>query len=49
MEIGRLMLTDWLLPFEIVSVVILVALIGAVMIARKEPTPEEERMAEVRG
>jgi NADH-quinone oxidoreductase subunit J len=48
-EIGRLMLTDWLLPFEIVSVVILVALIGAVMIARKEPTPEEELMAEVRG
>jgi NADH:ubiquinone oxidoreductase subunit 6 (subunit J) len=49
MEIGRLMLTDWLLPFEIVSVVILVALIGAVMIARKEPTPAEELMAEVRG
>lgn len=49
MEIGRLMLTDWLLPFEIVSVVILVALIGAVMIARKEPTPEEEALAEARG
>ena len=48
-EIGRLMLTDWLLPFEMVSVVILVALIGAVMIARKEPTPEEELMAEARG
>jgi len=43
------MLTDWLLPFEIVSVVILVALIGAVMIARKEPTAEEEMIAEVRG
>lgn len=47
-EIGRLMLTDWLLPFEIVSVVILVALIGAVMIARKEPTPEEEAIAEAK-
>jgi hypothetical protein len=30
-------------------VVILVALIGAAMIARKEPTPEEEQMAEARG
>jgi NADH-quinone oxidoreductase subunit J len=48
-EIGRLMLTDWLLPFEIVSVVILVALIGAMMIARKEPAPNEEQIAEVRG
>lgn len=48
-EIGRLMLTDWLLPFEIVSVVILVALMGAVMIARKEPTASEEMIAEVRG
>jgi NADH-quinone oxidoreductase subunit J len=48
-EIGVLMLTDYLMPFEIISVVILVALIGAAMIARKEPTPEEEQMAEARG
>jgi NADH:ubiquinone oxidoreductase subunit 6 (subunit J) len=38
-EIGKLMLTDYLLPFELVSVVLLVALIGAAMIARKEPEP----------
>ncbi len=44
--IGTLMLTDYLLPFEVISVVLLVALIGATMIARQEPTPEEERMAE---
>ena len=45
-EIGKLMLTDFLLPFEVVSVVLLVALLGATMIARKEPTLEEEAIAE---
>ncbi len=45
-EIGKLFLTDYLLPFEVVSVLILVALMGATMIARREPTPEEEAMAE---
>ena len=44
--IGALMLTDYLLPFEVISVLLLVALIGAAMIARKEPTPEEEAIAE---
>jgi NADH-quinone oxidoreductase subunit J len=39
-EIGKLMLTDYLLPFEIVSIVLLIALVGAAMIARKEPTPD---------
>jgi NADH:ubiquinone oxidoreductase subunit 6 (subunit J) len=37
LEIGKLMLTDYLLPFELVSVVLLVSLIGAAMIARKDP------------
>jgi NADH:ubiquinone oxidoreductase subunit 6 (subunit J) len=45
-EIGKLFLTDFLLPFEVISVLILVSLIGATMIARKEPTPEEEAIAE---
>jgi len=36
MALGTLLLTDYLLPFELVSVVLLVALIGAAMIARKE-------------
>lgn len=39
-EIGKLMLTDYLLPFEIVSIVLLIALVGAAMIARKEPGPD---------
>jgi NADH:ubiquinone oxidoreductase subunit 6 (subunit J) len=34
--IGRLLLTKYVLPFEVVSVVLLTALIGAIIIARKE-------------
>ena len=45
-EIGKLFLTDFLLPFEVISVLILVSLIGSTMIARTEPTPEEEAIAE---
>ncbi len=45
-EIGKLFLTDFLLPFEVISVLILVSLLGATMIARQEPTPEEEAIAE---
>lgn len=37
--LGSALFRDWLLPFEIVSVVLLVALIGAVVIAHQE---EEE-------
>jgi NAD(P)H-quinone oxidoreductase subunit 6 len=35
-SVGRLFLTDYLLPFEIASVVLLAALVGSVVIARKE-------------
>lgn len=35
-KIGEMLMTTYLLPFEIASVVLLVALIGAAMIARKE-------------
>jgi NADH-quinone oxidoreductase subunit J len=35
-KIGELLLTKYLLPFEIASIVLLVALIGAAMIARRE-------------
>jgi len=34
--IGKLLLTEYVLPFEVVSVVLLTALIGAVIIARRE-------------
>ena len=38
-EVGRLLLTDFVLPFEVVSVLLVAALVGAALLARKE---EEE-------
>ena len=35
-EIGRALFTQYLLPFEVVSVLILIAILGAVVLARKE-------------
>jgi NADH-quinone oxidoreductase subunit J len=35
-ELGRALMTFYVLPFEIVSVVLLVALIGAIVISRRE-------------
>ena len=40
-QIGELLLTKYLLPFEIASIVLLVALIGAAMIARREKNVKE--------
>jgi NADH-quinone oxidoreductase subunit J len=37
-EIGRLLFGDFLLPFEITSVLILIAIMGAVVLARREPS-----------
>ncbi|MEP0829426.1 MAG: NADH-quinone oxidoreductase subunit J [bacterium] len=36
LTIGRLLMSEYVLPFEVVSVVLLAALIGAVVLARKE-------------
>jgi NADH-quinone oxidoreductase subunit J len=36
LEIGRALFTQYLLPFEVTSILILVAIIGAVVLARKE-------------
>jgi NADH-quinone oxidoreductase subunit J len=35
-HIGEMLFTEYLLPFEIVSVLILIAILGAVVLARKE-------------
>jgi len=35
-EIGRVLFTDYVLPFEVTSVLILIAIVGAVVLARKE-------------
>jgi len=36
-SIGRLLCTDYAFPFEVTSVLILVAMVGAVVLARREP------------
>jgi NADH:ubiquinone oxidoreductase subunit 6 (subunit J) len=44
-EVGRSMFADFVLPFEVVSVLILAAMIGAVVLAKKNldhPEPAEE-------
>ena len=35
-EVGRKLFTSYLLPFEVTSVLILIALVGAIVLARKE-------------
>ena len=35
-EVGRVLFTQYLLPFEVTSILILVAILGAVVLARKE-------------
>jgi NADH:ubiquinone oxidoreductase subunit 6 (subunit J) len=37
-EVGRLLFHDYVLPFEIVSVLLTVSVVGAVYLARREPT-----------
>ncbi len=36
LDIGRALFTVYLLPFEVTSVLILIAILGAVVLARKE-------------
>lgn len=35
-NVGRLLFTTYLLPFEVISILILIAILGAVVLARKE-------------
>lgn len=37
-EVGRLLFTDYLVPFEAASVLLLVAIVGAVVLGKREPT-----------
>lgn len=41
-DIGRLLIGDYVLLFELAGIILLVALIGSVMIARKEKTTSSE-------
>jgi len=40
--IGNLLITDYVLPFELISLVLLVALIGAIVVARKDHGRQRE-------
>ena len=35
-EVGRALFTTYLLPFEVTSILILIAIVGAIVLARKE-------------
>jgi len=41
-ELARLLFTDFVLPFEVVSVLLLAAVIGGVYLARREPAGQDE-------
>ncbi|MFP5297847.1 MAG: NADH-quinone oxidoreductase subunit J [Actinomycetota bacterium] len=40
-DIGELIFSNYVLPFEVVSILLLAALIGAVMIARRDDEPKD--------
>jgi NAD(P)H-quinone oxidoreductase subunit 6 len=40
--IGKHFFTDFLLPFELVSVLLLIAMVGAIIIARRDLLPDEQ-------
>ena len=41
--VGKLLFSGWVLPFEIVSILLLTAMVGAIVIARKEDKNIEEQ------
>lgn len=41
--VGKLLFSGWVLPFEIVSILLLTAMVGAIVIARKEDKNPEEQ------
>ena len=45
-QIGEAMLTDWLLPFEVAGFLLLVAVVGAMVLARSESHEAETAEAE---
>jgi NADH-quinone oxidoreductase subunit J len=39
-QLSKTLFADYLLPFEVASVILLAALVGAIVLARKEPQKE---------
>ena len=40
--VGQLLFSEWVLPFEIVSILLLSGMVGAIVIARKQRPPSQE-------
>ncbi len=47
-ELGRLLFTQYLLPFEIISLLLLVGMVGVVFLSRKDPQSPAPEAAPVR-
>ena len=41
--VGKILFSEWVLPFEIVSILLLTAMLGAIVIARKDKTQKGEQ------
>ena len=46
-EIGKHFFSDFLLPFEMASVLLLMAMVGAIILARRDLIPEESKVEEM--
>ncbi|MEA2048543.1 MAG: NADH-quinone oxidoreductase subunit J [Campylobacterota bacterium] len=44
--VGKLLFSDWVLPFEIISILLITAMLGAIVIARTDTVPRENRTKE---
>jgi NADH-quinone oxidoreductase subunit J len=45
-SLGRALLTDYVFPFEVISILLLVAIVGAVALLRKAPPPADGEEAQ---
>ena len=39
--VGRMLFTDYLLPFEIISILLMAAIVGAIVLAKQSPVEKE--------
>ncbi len=48
-DLGESLFSNWIIPFETVSFVLLAALVGGITLARRDDTPREVESAEMEG
>ena len=41
-ELGKLLFTEYVLPFEIISVLLLVAMVGCILLSKRDESKEAE-------